>query len=197
MTRYKAVARRLRSNERGVAVVDFAIVMVPLILLLFGLIDLGFRAYVGVMLQGGLNSVARQVTVSNTTTATQITALVKGKVNKVLPGANVTVAASSYYNFTNVGKPEPITTDTAPLGVYNTGDCFLDLNGNGVWNADSGTGGTGSSDDIVYYTATATYTALIPIQALFGKPSTETVSATALFKNQPYASQADPATVCS
>lgn len=188
---------RLRSDQRGAAIVDFAILLMPLLILLLGLIDLGFRAYVGVTLQGALNNVAREVTVSSTTTTTQITTLVRSRVNSVLPSASVTVTPSSYYDFTHVGRPEPITTDTAPLNVYNTGDCFTDLNGNGSWDADSGSAGTGNSDDIVYYTATASYQALVPIQAFFGRTSSESVTATAMFKNQPYASQAEPATVCT
>jgi Flp pilus assembly pilin Flp len=197
MIGWKNPTRRLASDARGAAAVEYALIMVPLVALLLGLIDLGFRAYVGVVLQGGLNAAARQVTVSNTTTAAQITTLIRTRIKKVLPFANVVVSQSSYDNFSHVGKPEPITTDTAPIGTYNTGDCFLDINGNGVWNADAGTSGTGSSDDIVYYTATVTYTALVPVRALFGTSSTETVAATALFKNQPYASQVEPATVCT
>ncbi|WP_267396729.1 TadE/TadG family type IV pilus assembly protein [Sphingomonas sp. GC_Shp_1] len=189
-------SRLLREN-RGVTIVEFAIVAPCLMLIMMGLLSLGLRAYIGIQLQGALEQAARQVTVGTTTTTAMVTASVKAQVNRIMPRASVTVVPTSYYDFAHVGKPEPITTDTAPLGTYNTGDCFQDLNGNGTWDADAGSSGTGGSDDIVYYTATLTYADPLPVKRLLGFPATTTVSGTTMMKNQPYASQSEPAIVCS
>lgn len=189
-------SRLLREN-RGVTIVEFAIVAPCLMLIMMGLLSIGLRAYIGIQLQGALEQAARQVTVGTTTTTAMVTASVKAQVNRVMPRATVTVVPTSYYDFAHVGKPEPITTDTAPLGTYNTGDCFQDLNGNGTWDADAGSSGTGGSDDIVYYTATLTYADPLPVKRLLGFPATTTVSGTTMMKNQPYASQSEPAIVCS
>nr|WP_276046705.1 MULTISPECIES: TadE family protein [unclassified Sphingomonas] len=186
----------MREN-RGVTIVEFAIVAPCLMLIMMGLLSLGLRAYIGIQLQGALEQAARQVTVGTTTTTAMVTASVKAQVNRIMPRASVTVVPTSYYDFAHVGKPEPITTDTAPLGTYNTGDCFQDLNGNGTWDADAGSSGTGGSDDIVYYTATLTYADPLPVKRLLGFPATTTVSGTTMMKNQPYASQSEPAIVCS
>lgn len=169
----------------------------PFIIMMMAMLDLGFREYVSVQLAGALDQSARQVTVGTATTVASIKTTVTAQIRTILPSATVKVVPSSYDTFSNVGKPEPITTDTAPKGVYNTGDCFQDLNGNGVWDADSGLGGTGGSDDIVYYTATVTYPEILPMRKLLGWPATETVTGTTMMKNQPYASQADPAVICS
>lgn len=189
--------KHLRQDVRGATLVEFAIVAMPLIVMMMAMFDLGFREYISIQLAGALDQSARQVTVGTATTAATVKASVTAQIRTILPGATVTVVPSSYNAFSKVGKPEPITTDTAPTGVYNKGDCFEDVNGNGVWDADSGLSGTGGSDDIVYYTATVTYPEIVPMRRLLGWSATETVTGTAMMKNQPYASQADPAVICS
>jgi Flp pilus assembly protein TadG len=190
-------AFRMLRDRRGTTIVEFAIVAPCLVMLLIGMMDLGLRAYVGVQLQGALEQAARQVTVSSATGTATITGLVSRQIQRILPRATVVVTPSNYYDFVHVGKPEPITTDTAPIGTYNAGDCFQDLNGNGVWDADSGGTGTGGSDDIVYYQATVTYPNLLPVGRLLGFSGTTQVTGTTMMKNQPYGSQPDPATICT
>jgi Flp pilus assembly protein TadG len=195
---YKLLAYKdFRQDVRGATLVEFAIVAMPLIVMMMAMFDLGFREYISIQLAGALDQSARQVTVGTATNAAAIKASVTTQIRTILPGATVNVIPSSYDAFSKVGKPEPITTDTAPIGVYNKGDCFEDENGNGVWDSDSGLNGTGGSDDIVYYTAIVTYPEIVPMRRLLGWPATETVTGTAMMKNQPYASQADPAVICS
>ncbi|TCM01179.1 TadE/TadG family type IV pilus assembly protein [Sphingomonas sp. PP-CC-3G-468] len=198
MSAYKLLAHKdFRQDVRGATLVEFAIVAMPLIVMMMAMFDLGFREYISIQLAGALDQSARQVTVGTATNAAAIKASVTTQIRTILPGATVNVIPSSYDAFSKVGKPEPITTDTAPIGVYNKGDCFEDENGNGVWDSDSGLNGTGGSDDIVYYTAIVTYPEIVPMRRLLGWPATETVTGTAMMKNQPYASQADPAVICS
>ncbi|RYF20942.1 MAG: pilus assembly protein [Oxalobacteraceae bacterium] len=192
--------RRLKNfcqDARGATLVEFAIVVMPLIIMMMAMFDLGFREYISIQLAGALDQSARQVTVGTATTVSSIKTSVTAQIRTILPGATVDVVPSSYDAFSKVGKPEPITTDTAPIGSYNKGDCFEDENGNGVWDIDSGLSGTGGSDDIVYYTAIVTYPEIVPMRRLLGWSAIETVTGSLMMKNQPYASQADPAVVCS
>jgi Flp pilus assembly protein TadG len=189
--------RTLGKDQRAATMVEFAIIVLPMIVMMMAMFDLGFREYISIQLAGALDQSARQVTVGTTTTAATIKASVTSQIRTILPGATVNVAPTSYNSFSTVGKPEPITTDTAPVGVYNAGDCFQDLNGNRTWDADAGQSGTGGSDDIVYYTATVTYPEIVPMRKLLGWSSTETVTGSMMMKNQPYASQTDPAVICS
>lgn len=183
-------------GERGSTATEFAMVAPVLLMIIFALLDLGFRQYIASQLQGSLDQAARTVTVGGVPAST-VSTFVTGRIRRILPGATVAINTKSYDDFASVGKPEPITTDTAPLGSYNIGDCFEDMNGNGVWDADSGSSGTGTSEDIVYYTAVVTYPALLPLGKLLGWPSTETVSASMMMRNQPYATQAQPAIKCT
>ncbi|MES3154207.1 TadE/TadG family type IV pilus assembly protein [Sphingomonas faeni] len=189
--------KHIRQDRRGATIVEFAIVLMPLTIMMMALFDLGFREYMSIQLADALDQSARQVTVGTVTTVATIKTSVTTRMRTILPGATVNVISISYDAFSKVGKPEPITTDTVPIGAYNKGDCFEDENGNGVWDADSGLNGTGGSDDIVYYTATVTYPEIVPMRRLIGWSATETVTGTAMMKNQPYASQADPAVICS
>lgn len=186
---------RLARDRRGVAAVEFALVSVPLIVMLLALVDLGFRSYIASQLQGTLDQAARRVTIGGVSTTT-VKTFVTERIRRILPGADVDVVPKSYDDFSDVGKPEPITTDTAPYGTYNAGDCFLDLNSNGRWDSDGGTSGNGTGDDIVYYVATVRYPALMPLRNFLGWSATERVSATMMMRNQPYAGQPQPTTVC-
>jgi Flp pilus assembly protein TadG len=190
------VLKRLGADQRGATIVEFALVCIPFVTMLCALFELGFQQYVAVQLQDALDQAARKVTVGTGTTSAQLTALVKARVQTIAPTATVVVSPTSYAKFQNVAKAEPITTDTAPLGTYNAGDCFTDVNGNGSWDSDAGKAGTGGSDDVVLYTATVSYREIVPVSGLLGWGSTRTMTATTMLRNQPYASQAEPATVC-
>lgn len=191
-----SVLRRLVGNARGIAIVEFAIVATPLFIVLLSLVDLGFRQYMQTQLEGTLEQASRKVTIGGVTPAT-IQTFVTNRMRLILPGTTVTVVPKAYDDFDDVGKPEPITTDTAPLGIYNTGDCFLDLNVNGRWDADSSASGNGSGDDVIYYTATATFPALLPLTRWLGFGSNRVVVSTIAVRNQPFAAQAQPTTVCT
>lgn len=187
---------RIARNRRGASVVEFALIALPAIGVMCGLFDLGYRQYVATQLQDALDRAARRVTIGTGTTAAQLTAMVGESVKAIARNADVVVVPTSYGNFQQVAKPEPITTDKPPLGAYNAGDCFLDINGNGVWDADSARAGTGGSDDVVLYTATVTYPEIVPMSRLMGGNAVTKLTATTMLKNQPYASQPEPVTLC-
>lgn len=187
--------RRLGKDDRGATLVEFAFVAGPFIALLMGLFDLGYREYVATILHGTLNEAARRVTIGSVDIA-QVDSFVRNRL--VLFSSDVVIDKSSFTRFGQVKRPEKITTDTAPIGSYNAGDCFEDSNGNGAWNSDgSGLSGTGNSDDIVYYTTTVTFRALMPVRSFFGWSDTETVTSTMAMRNQPYASQPQTPIVCT
>lgn len=197
MTQFDRLVRRLSGNSKGATIIEFALLAPCLLVVLFGMLDLGLRVYVAVQLAGALEQAARQVTVMSASSNAAITDLVRKRIQLIIPRASVVVTPVSYYDFVHVGKPEPITTDIAPVGKYNKGDCFQDLNGDGSWSSNSGATGTGGSEDVVYYKATVTYPNLLPLGSLLGRPPTTTLNDTTMMRNQPYASQPDPAVICS
>lgn len=187
--------RRLGRDTRGATIVELAFVMLPLTVTILTILDFGYRMYLESVIEGTVHRAARLATVGNQT-SDQIDAYVRSQLTAFSSNVTVTISKKSYYNFSYVGKPEKITSDTAPLGVYNTGDCYEDANNNGVYD-DGSTPGVGGSDDIVYYKVTATFPRIVPLTNFLGFSSTETVSANTVLRNQPYASQTAPTIRCN
>jgi hypothetical protein len=63
----------------------------------------------------------------------------------------VAVTALAYGDPRNIGRPEPFT-DLPPFnGVFDPGETYVDVNGDGRWNADMGASGLGGSGEYVVY----------------------------------------------
>lgn len=196
MTRLSTVLARLRADRRGAAVVEFAIIAPVMMLLLMGLGDLLYQQYAQSILNGAVQKAARDSTLEGADTTT-IDTSVSNMVKKIAKNATFSMTRKSYDTFTEVA-PEPFT-DSNGNGIRNAGECYTDMNGNSQWDADPGASGNGGASDITLYTVTVTYPHIFPVMGLLGWPSTQTISAKALLKNQPYAVQtvATPATICT
>jgi Flp pilus assembly protein TadG len=188
----------LRDDRRGAVLVEFALLTPLMLLILMGLGDMLYQVYTQSILNGELQKAARDSGIEGGAASTStIDAKVQTMVKKIAPGATFTSTRKSYDSFSEVA-PEPFT-DTNGNGVRDPGECFTDENGNGTWDQDPGAAGQGGASAVTVYTMTATYPRLFPVAGLFGWPTTQTVSATTLLKNQPYATQTTTAnvTVCT
>jgi len=188
----------LRNDRRGAVLVEFALLTPVMLLMLMGLGDMLYQVYTQSILNGELQKAARDSGIEGGAASTStIDAKVQTMVMKIAPGATFTSTRKSYDSFSEVA-PEPFT-DTNGNGVRDPGECFTDENGNGTWDQDPGAAGQGGASAVTVYTMTATYPRLFPVAGLFGWPTTQTVSATTLLKNQPYATQTTTAnvTVCT
>lgn len=186
---------RLARHRGGAALPEFAIVAVPFLVLVMGALDIGYQGYLRATVTGALEKAARKATIGDRTRA-QIVALIDTEVRAVLPRNSrtdpdaVAVTPQSYYNFSAVGGGERITGDTAPVGVYNSTDCYEDRNGNGRYDATGGGGDNlGTADDIVFYTVLVDVPRLFPIWRTIGWSNDVTASAKTLIRNQPYGAQ--------
>jgi Flp pilus assembly protein TadG len=194
MRRLKTLTR----DTRGATLVEFAIVAPVMVLLLMGICDLAYQIYAQSILNGSLQKAGRDSTIQgapNNTSA--IDQKVTDMVKKVAANATITFTRKNYDTFSLI-KPEPFT-DSNGNGVRDAKECFTDVNGNGTWDADPGVNGQGGANDVTVYTVTVTYPRLFPVAKLFGWSSTQTISASTLLKNQPYASQSviTPKQVCT
>jgi len=196
MIRPPAALRRLGRDQRGVNIVEFAFILAPLLTVLLVILDFGYRMYLEVVVEGTLNKAARQATIGGVSPA-NIDSLVRSQLVAFSKNAEITIDKQSYYQFSGVGKPEKILTDTAPLGVYNKGDCWEDSKPNGVYDSSQGSEGLGGSDDIVYYSVKVDFPRLVPLGGFLGFAPTETVEGKTVLRNQPYGAQGTPAKVCS
>ena len=192
------LASRLRGACDGASAVEFALAAPVLLVLLMGMFDMGHMAYLNAVLNGVVEKVARDSTLEGANTTTS-DATIGTMMASVAPGATVSTARKSYYDFTDVARPEA-WNDANGNGRCDNAESYTDENNNGQWDADIGKTGNGGSGDVVYLTATMTYTPLFKVPFTGNANGTRTLKATAVTKNQPFGIQGQYTTaarVCS
>lgn len=192
-----ALLRRLARDQRGVTVIEFAIIAPVMTLSMMGLGDLLHQSYVQSVLNGAIQKAGRDSTVQDADTSS-IDNKIMAVVRSVAKDATSTSSRRSFTNFVRVG-PEPFT-DQAPFnGIREAGECFDDINDNGRWDADPSGSGQGGASDVTLYEITVSYTRPFPVTRMLGGVATQTISAHTVLKNQPFASQAisTPETICT
>lgn len=156
-----SIIQRLKADRRGVSAVEFAILAIPLFVLIMGGIELGFMMFNKARLGGVLQQAARMAATGNTETnglnGEKIDAMVKQQL-KVTSDAKVEVDPSYYDSFDQVRKPEEkdSASDAPPY-------CWTDVNGNRRWDMDPKRAGLGGANDILNYKVTVTYPVLFPL----------------------------------
>jgi hypothetical protein len=201
----RGILKRLRGDRRGVTVIEFAIVAPVMLLLMMGLGDVLYGLYLQSILQGAVQKAARDSTIEGAadnaaTIDGRVVAMVGKLVKNMAQNCSADAAAPSwcalrenYDKFTEVG-PEPLD-DTNHNGVRDAGECFVDTNGNGVWDQDPGATGQGGANDVTLYTMRIRYPHVFPVARLLGWTGPMEIKATTLLKNQPYATQSDQTNV--
>lgn len=184
----------LARNQRGATIVEFALILPVMCMLLLGTLDLGYRSYVTSIIQGSLHEAARMATIGGVPTST-IEAHVRDRLRDFSGSATITTTTRSYADFNGVRTPETITQDTAPIGTFNTGDCFQDVNGNHTYDLDRGRGGLGGAEDVVFFEVTMSYPHIVPLGHFLGWNEDVTIVQNTLLRNQPYAGRSNTTTV--
>jgi len=191
--------RRLAQDRRGATILEFALITPVMMMMIMGLGDLIYQEYTQSILSGATQKAARDSSLEG---GADNTDLIDGKVIALMSpiiknlvnscAANSTTATwcatrKTYDSFSEVA-PEPFT-DANGNGIRDTGECYTDENGNGAWDADPGLAGQGGASAVTLYTMSITYPRVFPIAGLLKWPKMQTITATTLLRNQPYASQ--------
>ena len=205
-TRLRHFARSIAQSEEGVTVVEFAILAVPMMILLIGGLDLAYTSYVRSVMQGALNKAARQAAVENPRISSaganvpeQVANSIKEIVGLVAVDADIEVTQSSFFDFSRIGNPERLMRDVNGNGRFDagTGDCWEDANFNGSFDTDAGSSGRGGATDVVFYKADISMPRLFPLHAFTPVSPTVRMSLETAVRNQPYTQQRTPPTLCS
>ena len=104
------VRRRPRRDQRGAAAVEFALVLLPMLYLIFGSIQYGWYFYAMQSGSSAVGDAARRVAVGNCQTVGEVQTLLKNKL-----GAATTASSASGINTT-------VTYTTAADGSYAVSD---------------------------------------------------------------------------
>ena len=196
-------ARTLRSlarDQRGAAIAEFALILMPMLIMIMGGMDLAYQAYAQSALQGALNDVARtssiegpSFTCEGASLEAKVGCALRARSDIVARHATYSIMIKSYQDFSGVGNSELLVTDYNSNGRYDPGDCFADLNENGVFDQQAGKTGIGGADDVVFYEVSASVPRLLPLPGL---SANHLIRAETALRSQPYARQKVPPTVC-
>lgn len=184
----------LKRDQRGAAAVEFALLLLPLMTMVIGSLEIGYRLYAKSVANGALQTAARLASTGGYT-GTQIDQIVEGRIREFRDDAALVITKKSYSDFTGVGLPEPLTSGSIESGTY----CYQDINGNGSWDADQGTSGLGGAEDVIYYEVALSYPTLFPLSiGSFGLPQTMTIEQNTIVSNEPFAAKttSTPSTEC-
>jgi Flp pilus assembly protein TadG len=193
--------KRLRADKRGAALMEFVFVAPVLLMVIMGLLDFGYRLYAKAVFEGVLQKAARDATLEGNASVASSTAI-DTKVMDAFKDLNGTLTDNSFSftrrnfkDFSNAGTMEPSTGPggNCAASVGGTTYTYVDVNNSNSWD-DGAVSGQGGANDVVLYTATVTYHAIFPVNSLFGAPTTQTITASTVLRNQPYNNQAARAT---
>jgi Flp pilus assembly pilin Flp len=205
MRRLRDHFRLLAADDRGVTVVEFAIVAPVLVLMLIGGFDLAHQSYARSVLQGALNDAARRAAVEDPefvaagdTLEERVANLIIRQVEPITPSATIDIEQRNFYDFSGIGNPEKLMTDVNGNGQYDEADrdCFADLDEDGEYDTDTGRDGIGGANDVVFYEATLTMPRLVPLHGFLGVAPEYNLRAETAIRNQPYDAQRTPPVVC-
>lgn len=194
--------RRLVANERGITVVEFAMVAPVMGVLLLGAFDVAHTLYMRAVLQGVVQKVSRDSTLESGLAGSQqdiLDARVTTQAKALANNATVTITRKWYRTFSSAAaaKFEPFTdangngTCDGPAGL-TPGESYEDNNNNQHWDSTGGNTGQGGAKDAVVYTVAVSYPRFFPIYKMIGGSNTTTVTAATVLRNQPYGDQGAP-----
>ena len=186
---------KLLDNQDGAVAVELAFALPVIILLLVGAFELGGVMITEMLMEGAVRQASR-VGMTNYQEAglTREQTILKILDEDTLGFVDIDHAVVTqlvYDDFSDIGKPEPLTVDVNGNGQYDAadGDEYTDINGNAQWDADMGAAGLGGAGAVVVYTVKYNYPSLTGILSpLFGNDGTLTLTASTAIRNEPFGS---------
>jgi Flp pilus assembly protein TadG len=191
-------AAHVVGDERGVTIVEFALVAPVLLLSIMGLLDIGHQYYAESILEGEMQKAARQSSFEDATTAAAQVAIdsqVATSVRRVIgTAANISFSRKAYNTYRRASVKTEDFVDNNANGLCDNGEPFEDADGNGVWSSDASILAPGGSKDVLIYSVSASYRRLFPMASMLGWSQNVTINATTMLKNQPVTNQREATT---
>ncbi|MEX2455196.1 MAG: TadE/TadG family type IV pilus assembly protein [Rhodospirillaceae bacterium] len=182
---------RLGRCVRGVTAIEFAFAAPVLAATVAGVFELAMVMFVSTLAEGGLREASRFAITgyapAGTTREERILQILGDHTIGLVDIEAADVTYKVYPSFGDVGKPEPFTDSSPANGVYDAGETFQDINGNGQWDADMGAAGLGGPGDIVLYTIEFDWALLTPLVApLMGDGGKLRLTSSVAVRNEPF-----------
>ena len=182
-------ARSIGQCEDGLAAVEFAFVAPVFVIMLMGIIEFALIMFTSAVLESATSNTARLGKTgyadAGKTRAQQIVANIQARTAGLLDPKKITISTQVYAAFPNVGQPEPCIKPVNPPCGGTAGVNYVDVNGNGKWDADMGAAGEGNAGEVVVYTASYPWPLFTPgIKKILG--NTFTISSRTVVMNEPF-----------
>jgi len=177
-------------NNSGIAAVEFAILALPMLVLVMGSMEMGLQIYN----KGRVESVMRQAARMAITGDPNIRGEKGENIDKYVreslkftANTKVDIRKKFYDEFSQIDTPEKLLSNstTAPY-------CFVGENNNQQWDQNPSQIGLGNGDDIVEYEVKVSYDSLFPLvtNVVTGEERL-TISAKTTLQNEPFTGNVD------
>jgi Flp pilus assembly protein TadG len=186
---YRNSKKKILRCVSGITSIEFAMVVPVMMLLIMGIIEFSLIMFTNAVLENAANVTARYgatgFVAAGSSRQDQIIANVRNMTGGLLDPDRIIITTTVYASFDQVERPETcINPATAPC-PGTAGVNYVDINGNGQWDADMGVAGLGNANDIVVYQITYPWPVTTPvINTIIGNPFNITVRT--VVKNEPY-----------
>lgn len=186
---------RLSREEDGTAAIEFAFVVPLMMILIGGFLEMGYLSFARSTLESSILEAARSSRVLDCPTD-QADAIRDGLEARMADVSSadgeppVLVVQAYGENFGDVDNPEPFD-DADSNGVFDEGETYTDLNGNGEWDIDVGDEGNfGDIGEVVQFSASYNVPSLFPYFANVINDGRDfyTIRATTVIRNEPASS---------
>jgi Flp pilus assembly pilin Flp len=180
--------RRLLRDERGAALVEFAIIAPVFILLILGTIEVAIIIFMSSSIESAVLQASRFGITgglpAGVSRAERVLEIVGQKTYGLVDMDTVELETLVYESFADIGQPEPFE-DANANDSYDNGEVFTDVNGNGEWDPDMGEAGLGGPSDVVVYRVTYDWGIITPVMRDILGQSVRHVSSIAV-RNEPF-----------
>jgi len=185
------ILRGLARCRRGVSTIEFAFAAPILVITMMGVIELGMIMFMSALLEGAVRDASRFGLTGYAPAGMSREQIIAQTISDDTLGlvdpADLTISTQVYGDFSQIGQPEPYVDANPANGVYDLGEEFVDVNGNGQWDADMGVAGVGGPGDVVVYTVSINWPLLTPLlDGLLGDQGRMALSASITVRNEPY-----------
>ncbi len=172
---------------RAATAVEFALILPLLLLFIVGTIETAIVLFIGSSIEAAVMEASRFGITGNepgVSRADRVLEIVAERTYGLLDMDQVHMDTLVYQSFADIGQPEPFT-DGNGNHVYDAGESFVDVNGNGQWDPDMGAAGLGGPSDVVVYRLSYDWGIVTPLmREIMGETVTQ-VSSIAV-RNEPF-----------
>ncbi len=181
--------RRLLWCRRGFGTIELAFAAPVFLVVICGVIELAMMMLVATLMEGGLREAARFGITGyhppGSTRESYILDTIESNAIGLIDMETAEVTYLVYPSFGDIGQPEPFTDGDPANGVWDAGEAFVDINGNGTWDADMGEAGLGGPGEVVLYTVAVDWSMLTPVVApLVGEDGKIRMEASVAVRNE-------------